>query len=110
MSIIPNRMQEGMSHLILLAVPLFVFLGALIEMTGVARAMINFLVSLIGHVRGGLQYVLLGAMYIVSGISGAKAADMAAVAPALFPEMRKRGANDGDLIGLPAGLGRHARA
>lgn len=105
LSIIPNRMQEGMSHLILLAVPLFVFLGALIEMTGLARAMIHFLVSLIGHLRGGLQYVLLGAMYIVSGISGAKAADMAAVAPSLFPEMKRRGAKDGDLIGLLSASG-----
>src|SRR6478752_6487964 len=105
MSIMPSRMQEGMSHLILLAVPLFVFLGGLIEMTGLAKAMIDFLVSLIGHVRGGLQYVLLGAMYLVSGISGAKAADMAAVAPALFPEMRKRGTNDGDLIGLLSASG-----
>lgn len=105
LSIIPNRMQEGMSHLILLAVPLFVFLGGLIEMTGLARAMIGFLVNLIGHLRGGLQYVLLGAMYIVSGISGAKAADMAAVAPALFPEMKQRGAKDGDLIGLLSASG-----
>ena len=37
-------------------------------------------------------YVLIGAMYLVSGISGSKAADMAAVAPGLFPEMKKRGA------------------
>lgn len=105
LSIMPNRMSEGMSHLILLAVPLFVFLGALIEMTGLAKAMIDFLVSLIGHFRGGLQYVLLGAMYLVSGISGAKAADMAAVAPALFPEMKKRGSKDGDLIGLLSASG-----
>ncbi|NOV26198.1 TRAP transporter large permease subunit [Cupriavidus necator] len=105
LSIIPNRMQEGMSHLILLAVPLFIFLGGLIEMTGLARAMINFLANLIGHLRGGLQYVLLGAMYIVSGISGSKAADMAAVAPALFPEMKQRGAKDGDLIGLLSASG-----
>ena len=109
MSIMPGRMQEGMSHLILLAVPLFVFLGGLIEMTGLAKAMIDFLVSLIGHVRGGLQYVLLGAMYLVSGISGAKAADMAAVAPALFPEMRKRGTNDGDLIRTAVCVGGHVR-
>src|SRR5260221_292642 len=87
-----GRMDEGMSHLILLAVPLFVFLGVLIEMTGLARAMVDFLASLLGHVRGGLSYVLLGAMYLVSGISGSKAADMAAVAPVLFPEMKKRGA------------------
>jgi tripartite ATP-independent transporter DctM subunit len=105
LSIMPNRLQEGMSHLVLLAVPLFVFLGALIEMTGLAKAMIEFLVSLIGHLRGGLQYVLLGAMYLVSGISGAKAADMAAVAPALFPEMKKRGTSDGDLIGLLSASG-----
>ena len=68
----------------LLAVPLFVFLGLLIEMTGMARAMVAFLASLLGHVRGGLHYVLVGAMYLVSGISGSKAADMAAVAPVCF--------------------------
>ena len=102
---IVGRMDEGMSHLILLAVPLFVFLGLLIEMTGMARAMIAFLASLLGHVRGGLSYVLIGAMYLVSGISGSKAADMAAIAPALFPEMKKRGAKPGDLVALLAATG-----
>jgi TRAP-type C4-dicarboxylate transport system permease small subunit len=43
-----GRMDEGMSHLILLAVPLFVFLGLLIEMTGMARAMVAFLANLLG--------------------------------------------------------------
>ena len=100
-----GRFYEGMSHLILLAVPLFVFLGLLIEMTGMARAMVDFLASLLGHVRGGLSYVLVGAMYLVSGISGSKAADMAAVAPALFPEMIKRGAAPGDLVALLAATG-----
>ena len=80
MMVMVGRMDEGMSHLILLSVPLFVFLGLLIEMTGMARAMVAFLASLLGHVRGGLSYVLIGAMYLVSGISGSKAADMAAVA------------------------------
>jgi tripartite ATP-independent transporter DctM subunit len=98
--IVPGRVSEGMSHMVLLAVPMFVLLGALIELAGLARAMIDFLVSLIGHLRGGLQYVLLGAMYLVSGISGAKAADMAAIAPALFPEMKKRGNAEGDLVSL----------
>jgi len=103
--VIVGRMDEGMSHLILLAVPLFVFLGLLIEMTGMAKAMVAFLSGLLGHVRGGLSYVLVGAMYLVSGISGSKAADMAAVAPALFPEMKKRGADEGDLIALLAATG-----
>jgi tripartite ATP-independent transporter DctM subunit len=100
-----GRLDEGMSHLILLAVPLFIFLGALIEMTGMARAMIQFLASLLGHVRGGLSYVLIGAMYLVSGISGSKIADMAAIAPVLFPEMTKRGAKPGDLVALLAATG-----
>ena len=100
-----GRLDEGMSHLILLAVPLFVFLGLLIEMTGMARAMIQFLASLLGHVRGGLSYVLIGAMYLVSGISGSKIADMAAIAPVLFPEMKKRGAKPGDLVALLSATG-----
>ncbi|MEI7710721.1 MAG: TRAP transporter large permease subunit [Rhodospirillales bacterium] len=100
-----GRFYEGMSHLILLAVPLFVFLGLLIEMTGMAKAMVGFLASLLGHIKGGLSYVLVGAMYLVSGISGSKAADMAAVAPALFPEMIERGSKPGDLVALLSATG-----
>jgi len=102
LSVVVNRMDDGMSNLLLLSVPMFVFLGLLMEMTGIARVMVNFLVALVGHVKGGLSYVLLGAMYLVSGISGSKAADMAAVAPVLFPEMRKRGQHPGELASLLA--------
>jgi tripartite ATP-independent transporter DctM subunit len=105
LSVIVSRMDEGMSHLLLLSIPLFVLLGILIDMTGMARAMVGFLASLLGHVRGGLSYVLLGAMYLVSGISGAKAADMAAVAPVLFPEMKARGMKPGELVSLLAASG-----
>ena len=100
-----GRMAEGMSHLILLAVPMFVFLGLLIEVTGMARRLIAFLAAMLGHIRGGLSYVLVGAMYLVSGISGSKVADMAAIAPALFPEMRKRGSKPGELVALLAATG-----
>jgi tripartite ATP-independent transporter DctM subunit len=100
--IVVNRIDDGISNLLLLAVPMFVVLGLLMEMTGIARVMVNFLAALIGHVKGGLSYVLLGAMYLVSGISGSKAADMAAVAPILFPEMRRRGAHPGELASLLA--------
>ena len=105
LTVVVSRMDEGMSHIILLSVPLFVFLGLLIEATGMAKAMVDFLASLLGHVRGGLSYVLLGAMYLVSGISGSKAADMAAVAPVLFPEMKRRGARPGDLVALLSSSG-----
>ena len=105
LTVVVNRMDEGMSHIVLLSVPLFVFLGLLIEATGMARAMVDFLAKLLGHVRGGLSYVLLGAMYLVSGISGSKAADMAAVAPVLFPEMKRRGARPGELVALLSSSG-----
>lgn len=103
--IVVGRMDEGMSSLILLAVPLFVMLGALIEAMGMAAAMIRFLSTLVGHVRGGLSYVLIGAIYLVSGISGSKIADFAAVAPALFPEMKKRGENEGELVAMLSATG-----
>jgi tripartite ATP-independent transporter DctM subunit len=105
LTVVVGRMDEGMSHIILLAIPLFVFLGQLIEMTGMAKVMVAFLANLLGHVRGGLSYVLVGAMYLVSGISGSKAADMAAVTPVLFPEMIRRGAKPGDLVALLAATG-----
>jgi tripartite ATP-independent transporter DctM subunit len=103
--VLVGRMSEGMSHLILLSVPMFVFLGLLIEVTGMARRLIGFLASVLGHVRGGLSYVLIGAMYLISGISGSKAADMAAIAPALFPEMSKRGCKKGELVALLSATG-----
>ncbi|MDE2604898.1 MAG: TRAP transporter large permease subunit [Burkholderiales bacterium] len=105
LEVVSGRMDEGMSSLILLAVPLFILVGHLVEMTGMAKAMVDFLASLLGHVRGGLNYVLLGAMLLVSGISGAKTADMAAVAPVLLPEMKRRGNHEGELISLLAASG-----
>jgi tripartite ATP-independent transporter DctM subunit len=104
-TVVVGRLNEGMSHPILLSVPLFIFLGLLIQEVGMAEAMVRFLASLLGHVRGGLYYVLIGAMYLVSGISGSKAADMAAVAPALFPEMKARGSPPGELVALLAATG-----
>jgi tripartite ATP-independent transporter DctM subunit len=97
-----GRMREGMSNLILLTIPLFIYLGLLIQYTGMAKRMIEFIASLLGHVRGGLGYVLLCAMYLVSGISGAKAADMAAIGPILVPSMKARGTRPGDIVALLA--------
>lgn len=105
LEVLPGRIDEGVSSLILLAVPLFILLGYLIVMTRMSTAMVNFLAALVGHVEGGLSYVLLGAMLLVSGISGAKTADMAAVAPVLFPDMKKRGIHEGELVSLLAASG-----
>ena len=72
------------------------------ENAGIAKRLVDFIASFVGHVRGGLSIVLLGAMYLVSGISGSKTADMAAVAPVLFPEMERRGQPRNELVALLA--------
>jgi tripartite ATP-independent transporter DctM subunit len=97
-----GRMDEGMSSIILLSVPVFVFLGCILDATGMGKAIVDFLASLLGHVRAGMSYVLLGSLFLVSGISGSKVSDMATVAPALFPEMKRRGHQPREMIALLA--------
>lgn len=98
LSIIIGQTDQGMASIELLAVPMFVVLGLLLEMTGIARALVNLLAALVGNRRGGLSYVLIGAIFLIAGISGSKAADQAAVAPVLLPEMKRRGAHPGELV------------
>jgi tripartite ATP-independent transporter DctM subunit len=102
LSTLVDRMDEGISSLILLAIPLFIVLGLLMGSAGIAKRLVNALASVVGHLRGGLGIVLVFAMYLVSGISGSKAADMAAVAPVLFPEMERRGTPRPELVALLA--------
>ncbi|MCU4159734.1 TRAP transporter large permease subunit [Acidiphilium sp. AL] len=98
LSIVISQMDQGMASIELLAVPMFVILGLLLEMTGIARALVDLLSELVGNRRGGLSYVLIGAIYLIAGISGSKAADQAAVAPVLLPEMKRRGTPPGELV------------
>lgn len=98
LSVIISQTNQGMASIELLAVPMFVVLGLLLEMSGIARALVNCLSAFVGHRRGGLSYALIGTMYLIAGISGSKAADQAAVAPVLLPEMKRRGIPSGELV------------
>jgi tripartite ATP-independent transporter DctM subunit len=100
--VVLGRMDEGMSNIVLVSVPVFVLLGCVLDATGMGKAIVDFLASLIGHVKAGMSYVLLGSLFIVSGISGSKVSDMATVAPALFPEMKRRGNKPPEMIALLA--------
>jgi tripartite ATP-independent transporter DctM subunit len=95
-----GRMDEGMSNMLLVSVPIFVLLGCILDATGMGKAIVDFLASLLGHIKAGMSYVLLGSLFIVSGISGSKVSDMATVAPALFPEMRRRGHKPKEMVAL----------
>ena len=100
--VVIGRMDEGMSSLILVSVPIFVLLGCVLDATGMGKAIVDFLASLLGHIKAGMSYVLLGSLFIVSGISGSKVSDMATIAPALFPEMKRRGHQPREMIALLA--------
>lgn len=102
LTVIIGRMDEGMSSVVLVSVPIFVLLGCVLDATGMGKAIVDFLAGLIGHIKAGMSYVLLGSLFIVSGISGSKVSDMATVAPALFPEMRRRGNKPAEMVALLA--------
>ncbi len=102
LTVVVSRMDEGMSSIILVSVPIFVLLGCVLDSTGMGKAIVDVLASLLGHIKAGMSYVLLGSLFIVSGISGSKVSDMATVAPALFPEMKRRGHKPPEMIALLA--------
>lgn len=98
--VVVGRMDEGMANLVLVSVPVFVLLGCILDATGMGKAIVDVLASLIGHLKAGMSYVLLTSLFIVSGISGSKVSDMATVAPALFPEMTRRGNKRPEMVAL----------
>jgi len=100
--VIVGRIDEGMGNMVLVSVPIFVLLGCVLDATGMGKAIVDLLASLVGHVKAGMSYVLLGSLFIVSGISGSKVSDMATVAPALFPEMKRRGNKQPEMVALLA--------
>ncbi len=76
---LPQNMADGVSRFVLLALPFFILAGFVMESGGISRRLILFVAALVGRLRGGLLQVVIVSMYIVSGISGSKAADVAAV-------------------------------
>ncbi|MGC8468411.1 MAG: TRAP transporter large permease subunit [Acetobacteraceae bacterium] len=75
-------------------------LGGLLTVTRLAPAMMRFLTELVGPVKGGMFYVLIGGILLVSGISGAKTADLAAVAPVVVPEMKRQKIDEGHILSV----------
>ena len=76
---LPQAMVNGTANYVLLAIPFFVAAGLVMERGGLSRRLVLFIHALVGHVRGGLLQVMVVSMYFVSGLSGSKSADVAAV-------------------------------
>jgi len=84
-------MYDGSTKFSLIAIPMFVLAGAIMNATGITRRLINFVAALIGFVRGGLAMVNVGVSLFFAEISGSAVADVAAMGSIMIPEMKKRG-------------------
>lgn len=87
----PQQVLDGVDSFSLLAIPLFMFAGALMTAAGVTERLVRFASAMVGHVRGGLANVGVTANFIMSGMSGSAIADAAATGSVLIPEMKRKG-------------------
>jgi tripartite ATP-independent transporter DctM subunit len=76
---VPQNMLDGIGYFVLLALPFFILAGLIMERGGISLRLVRFVLAAVGHVRGGLLHVMVVSMYLVSGLSGSKIADVAAV-------------------------------
>jgi len=91
MMMVVQRMFSGTDSFHLMAVPLFMFTGTLMETGGISRRIIDFANALVGWLPGGLAAVTIVSAMFFAGISGSAAADAAAVGAILIPAMKKSG-------------------
>ncbi|MGX1496232.1 tripartite ATP-independent transporter DctM subunit [Labrenzia sp. MBR-25] len=84
-------LYSGSTSFPLIAIPLFILAGNLMNTSGISVRLINFVTALIGFVRGGLGMVNIGVSMVFAEISGSAVADVAATGTVLIPEMKKRG-------------------
>lgn len=91
LSVVPLNLFSGASSFPLLAIPLFILAGGLMETGGISQRLVNLANSLVGFIRGGLAMVTVVATMIQSEISGSSVADAAAIGKVVIPSMEKRG-------------------
>ncbi|MGV3727000.1 TRAP transporter large permease [Hydrogenophaga sp.] len=89
--LLAQNMVAGVDSFPLLAVPFFILAGELMNSGGISKRIIDMAQAWVGHVRGGLGYVAIGAAVLLSAMSGSALADAAAMSAILLPMMRKHG-------------------
>ena len=88
---VPIIMYNGATNFPLLAIPLFILAGAIMNASGISTRLIAFASAILGFVRGGLAMVSIGASMFFAEISGSAVADVAALGSILIPAMKKKG-------------------
>jgi len=89
--VLPQRMLAGMDMFVLLAIPLFVLAGAIMDVGGLTRRLIGFANSIVGRFRGGLSLTAIWGCFLFGGVSGSAAADAAAIGTVMVPDMKRQG-------------------
>jgi tripartite ATP-independent transporter DctM subunit len=89
--ILPQRFLAGMDSYAMIALPLFILMGLLMNAGGITSRLIDFSLIFVGRLRGGLGAVNVFASMVFGGISGSSVSDTASVGAVLIPEMQKKG-------------------
>ena len=102
---LPAAFQQGVSNYVLQAIPFFMIAGVLMTITGMARRLVTMLAAWVGHWPAGLLITQVGAMYIFSGLSGSKTADVAAIGAVMSQELKARGYSPAESVATLAAAG-----
>ncbi len=89
--VFPHRIVGGMDSFLLLAIPLFILAGDLMNTGGITERLVTFARALVGHIRGSLGMSTVIGEYFFSGISGSSVADVSAMGSLLIPSMKRAG-------------------
>jgi C4-dicarboxylate transporter, DctM subunit len=99
---VPSTLGNGIASPLLAAIPFFMVAGVLMAATGMSRNLVGLMDRWLGHWRGGLLMSTVGAMYLFSGMSGSKTADIAAVGSVVRDPLRERGYPPGETVAVLA--------
>jgi tripartite ATP-independent transporter DctM subunit len=100
--VIIQQIHQSVDSFVLLAIPLFVFAGMLMETGGIAIRLVHLAQALIGRIRGGLAMAVVVAEYIFSGISGSTIADVSAIGGTMIPPMVRAGYRPAQAVSIVA--------
>ncbi|WP_181347536.1 TRAP transporter large permease [Thalassobacillus sp. CUG 92003] len=99
---VPVRMLNGLDSFVLIAVPLFILAANLMNKGQISQKLIDFSLSVVGHIRGGLAHANILVSMLFAGVSGASQADTAGVGKILIPNMKKQGYDTENAVGITA--------
>jgi C4-dicarboxylate transporter DctM subunit len=100
--IIAQQVYQSVDSFVLLAIPLFIFAGMLMETGGIAIRLVHLAQALVGWIRGGLAMAVVIAEYIFSGVSGSTIADVSAIGSTVIPPMMRSGYRPGQAVSIVA--------